>query len=40
MATPKLPPRAANDNDSRKIISFGQHKVLRDLPRHLKAEAL
>lgn len=40
MATSKILPRAANDNDSRKVLSFGQAKVLRDLPRYMKAEAL
>lgn len=41
MATSKIPPRAANDNtDTRKVLSFGQAKALRDLPRHLRAEAL
>jgi hypothetical protein len=40
MATTQIPPRADNDNDPAEIVSFGQRKALRDLPRYLRAEAL
>lgn len=40
MAATQIPPRAANDNDPTPIVSFGQRKALRDLPRYLKAGTL
>lgn len=40
MAKAQILPKPANDNTAPCVISFGQRKVLRDLPRHLRAWGL
>lgn len=40
MANAQIQPKPANDNATQNVISFGQRKVLRDLPTYLKAGKL
>lgn len=40
MAKALVLPKPANDNGTDCVISFGQRKVLRDLPTYLKAGKL